>query len=76
MNKLKVYYQELLTSAESVTPLFIKKEAVIEVPLSTSPMSNFIANARAIGYCFLELGKPTLFHNILHVESAPITRGS
>ena len=70
ITKLKVYYQELLTSSESITPLFIKKEAVVEMPLSTSPMCDFIEKTHKRGYWFLELGKPTLSHNILHVEQA------
>jgi len=73
MTELKIYFQELITSAESVTPLFIKKTAIIETPNSMSPMANFIEKVAKRGYCFLELGKPTLFHNILHVEVVPIT---
>lgn len=68
--KLKVYYQELLVTAISTTPIFLTKETTIEVPFSVNPMSVFIRNANHDGFVFLEKGKPVMFHNILHVTIA------
>jgi len=68
--KLKVYYRALITDSQSVSPLWLKKETILEVPFSNNPMSTFINSANHEGYVFLEIGKPTMFHNILHVELA------